>query len=81
MFEPGKSGNPSGRPKGTHKTAAIDIIFKVFNENKEAFEKEMYRLCKDKPVQFYLKFVEPLQPDSIEIGNLESEPLIIKVIK
>jgi hypothetical protein len=72
MFEPGKSGNPNGRPKGS-RTEANNIIFKVFNElGKDLFESKMKELCQADVVAFYHAYVRPIMPIE-KAGNSDEE--------
>jgi len=79
-FKKGKSGNPEGRPKGA-RMLAINIIYKVFNQHgAEGFEKGLIKLAKLKPVAFYLKFVQPIQPKdlSFDAGDMGDGVLEIR---
>lgn len=63
-----------GRPPGffmTDKTAAIKIIFKIFNENRHLFEEKMQAKMLADPIMFYERFVAPLQPRdfTLELGD------------
>ena len=58
---------------------AINIIYKVFSENKEAFEEDMKRLCEKNPTAFYLKFIQPIQPKDVNLLS-EDGPLRIEVV-
>ena len=70
------AGNPGGgRPKGS-RSIAIEVIFKVFEKHgKKDFEKEMIDICKKNPVAYYLKFVQPLQPKSVNLTDDEGNNL------
>jgi hypothetical protein len=79
MFEPGKSGNPNGRPKGT-RTVAINIIFRAFSEcGAKKFEQEMRKLASQDPVAFYLKYIQPIQPKEIDLGVNEDSTIEISI--
>lgn len=70
-FQPGQSGNPSGRPKGAVSpfTKAKTIIAKVFEENEELFLKKMRNKCKEDPIAFYQEFMVAFMPKDINISG------------
>ncbi len=65
-FEPGQSGNPAGRPKGTvsGRAAALGELDRLLNEPEtQAALRDGLRaaLLRD-PAAFFLRFVVPLLP-------------------
>lgn len=79
LWKNGESGNPNGRPRGS-RTIAIEIIYRVFNNfGQQKFETEMKELVQKNPVAFYLKFIQPIQPKEIDLGNIDENPLRIVI--
>jgi len=70
-FEPGKSGNPRGRPKGSYRgrTRALMALDKMIGNKKS--EAKMIRAPEkyldDKPLEFFKTIVMPLLPKEAKV--------------
>ena len=74
QFEKGQSGNPEGRPKDAKSplTKARTMILTIFEDNEEAFKRELKILIKEDPIKYYHEFVVPFMPKEFIIENEHS---------
>lgn len=59
-----------------NRSAAIETIFEIFEENKKKFKEVMKAECEKDPEYFYRKFVQPLQPKEIEFDAKNSKMVV-----
>ena len=71
-FQPGKSGNPRGRKKGTcggrvQALASLDCIL-AKSKNKAKLEKALEKELSDNPLRFFKTIVMPLLPKESKLS-------------
>ena len=52
QFKKGKSGNPSGRPKGSKNRLSEDFLFELSCVFKESGREAIQRMCDEHPAEF-----------------------------
>jgi hypothetical protein len=82
-FQKGRSGNPTGRPRGAKNKLPRDLADRVLEISAD-LEKQGKGLlaCADKdPKWFFENFLKPLIPKNVLLGSSEqARPLTVKVV-
>ncbi len=68
QFQPGQSGNPAGRPKGS--SSIRDSIRKYLEDNPEEMTKLIKRFIERNP-EFMWQMMEGAPPKAVVVGNLD----------
>jgi len=74
LFQPGKSGNPAGRPKGSRTKLGEAFIAAMYDDFQEHGVEVIEAVRTEKPDQ-YLKVVASILPKEIEAGEKLSDTL------
>ena len=75
QFQPGQSGNPHGRRKGScgGRIQALALLDRILakSKNKAMLEKELEREFASNPVRFFKTLVMPLMPkeSKVDVGH------------
>lgn len=80
-FQPGQSGNPKGKPKGTKNRITADLQAKVLEimANLEGQQKGLQDEAEKDPKWFYETFVRALLPKNVKAEFDVPNPLVIKL--
>lgn len=67
-FQPGQSGNPAGRPKGSRDAITKDFL-KALKEDFDEFGKEAIALAREEDPLGYVKVIAGLIPKDINLNT------------
>ena len=68
-FEPGRSGNPAGRPKGSRNKLGEDFIAALYADFQEHGPATIQRMRLQDPVA-YIKIIAGLLPKEVKVDNV-----------
>lgn len=80
-FTKGRSGNPTGRPKGAKDSIPRTfrgLARKVVSENPDAIERALLNGCKGKDAHKYLGILAGLERQQVEVTGEGGGPVVYK---
>lgn len=78
-FQPGQSGNPRGRPKGTNsgRTQALQVLDSLLAEDgtQQTLEAALRKALERDPYRFFVHIIMPLLPKHAAIQVTDDSPV------